>query len=74
MPNFMATYRNALQHTAIHVRTFKHSDSETKATQKLYAYLIKYAEFNDKLAAAAAAEDSVAALKAWKGGYVCVCV
>jgi len=66
----MTTHHNAPQHTATHVRTFQHSDSETKATQKLYAYLSKYAEFNDKLAAAAAAEDSVAALKAWKGGYV----
>jgi hypothetical protein len=46
------------------------SDSETKATQKLYAYLSKYAEFNDKLSEAAAKGDTNAALQAWKGGCV----
>lgn len=46
------------------------SDSETKATQKLYAYLSKYAEFNDRLAEAASAGNEDAALQAWKGGCV----
>ena len=46
------------------------SDSESQATQKLYAYLAKYAEFNDSLAQAATAGDGDAALQAWRGGCV----
>jgi len=46
------------------------SDSETIATQKLYAYVMKFVEYNGKLRAAAAKADDVAALAAWKGGCV----
>jgi hypothetical protein len=45
-------------------------DSETIATQKLYAYASKFAEFNGQLNAAARASDPAAALAAWRGGYV----
>ena len=46
------------------------TDSESQATQKLYSFLGKYAEFNGKLAEAAAAQDTDAAIRAWKGGCV----
>jgi len=45
-------------------------DSETIATQKLYAYASKFVEYNDKLRAAAEREDAGAALSAWQGGCV----
>lgn len=44
------------------------SDSEGATTQKLYQYLKKYAEFNEKIKEAAKAGDKTAALKAWKAG------
>ena len=45
-------------------------DSETIATQKLYAYAQKYTDFNDELKTAAERQDADAALAAWKGGCV----
>lgn len=41
------------------------SDSESSVTQKLYQILTKYAEYNEKLLAAAQAQDAEAARKAY---------